>query len=69
MAVIFTIKDSNLVDLIDYVCQAIFSFDIIINLFTSFYRENYTVENNIYVVMMVYFKSWFMVDLIAFIPF
>ena len=56
-------------DLIDLICQAIFAFDILFNMITSFEKEDHTIERNLKVVVFDYVKSWFLVDLVAFIPF
>lgn len=64
------INDTAFRTSIDYVIDAMFVFDIILNFFTAFEIEKTKrMEISLKVISISYLSSWFLIDVIATFPF
>ncbi len=55
--------------IVDYLIIAVFGFDILVNFLQSYYDDDDNLILNRKQISLRYLKTWFMIDLIATIPF
>lgn len=55
-------------NMLNYIIDLFFAFDILINFNTAFYREDYEIETNRKAISCNYLRGWFLIDFFSVIP-